>query len=476
LTPQNATLLFALGILGLFLLARDRKAHTSAALWIPVVWLWIAASRPVSEWLAPADSQGAALSLVTPEQLMDGSPLDRYIFSALLIAGIIVLGVRGRRLLRLLRANVPILLFFLYCGVSSLWSDYGDVSFKRWVKALGDLVMILVVLTEFDPSAAVKRLLQRAAFLLIPASVLLVKYYPDLGRLYSPFTGEGSCTGVTSHKNQLGYVCLLLGLGSVWRIIEVGRSEMGGSRQSTRKTKNGLLLAHAVILVMVMWLFWMANSMTSFACFVMAVVLLVTTNFRAVGRRPGLVHLLVATILMVSVSALFLNLGSGLVQSMGRDPSLTGRTDLWNLVLGMAHSPLLGTGFDSFWLGKRLQHIWDLYWWHPVQAHDGYIDVYLNLGAVGLTLLAVLLLAGYRNIVAAFRVDSRSGSLRLAYFVVAVAYNFTESAFKVMDPIWIFLLLSMAAVPGGWVRVRSRKAVAVAVAEPPPAVPSLAGA
>jgi len=296
-----------------------------------------------------------------------------------------------------------------------------------------------------DCLAAVKRVLARGAFLLIPASVYLVKYNPDLGRVYSPFTGEASYTGVTSNKNQLGYVCLLFGLGAAWRII-VDLRDWRGNRGSRIRH----LIAQSAVLVMVLWLFHMANSMTSFACFLMASTLLIATNFWALGRRAWMVHAFVATILAVSVSALFLDVGSGLLQTMGRDPSLTGRTDIWKLVLGMAHSPLFGTGFDSFWLGKRLEHIWDIYWWHPVEAHDGYIDIYLNLGLVGLILLTLVLVAGYRNIIAAFRRDSRSGSLRMAYFVVAVAYNFTESAFKWMDPIWIFLLLAMTATPGTW--------------------------
>jgi O-antigen ligase len=461
LTPQNATVLFAFGIMGLFLLARDGKARTSKALWIPVVWLWIAASRPVSGWLSGSGGVSADASLGTADQLLDGSPLDRFFFTGLIAIGVIVLFMRSRRVGGLLRANVPILLFFLYCGVSTLWSDYTDVSFKRWIKALGDLVMVLIVLSDSDPLAAVKRLLARLAFLLIPASVLLIKYYPDLGRMYSPFTGEAASTGVTTNKNQLGYVCLLLGLGCAWRVLEAVRD-----RQGTRRSRSGLLIAHGTVLAMAIWLFWMANSMTSFACFLMAVTLLVAAHVRAFARRVWLVHLQVAAILIISFSALFLNVGSGLVQSMGRDPSLTGRTDIWKLVLGMVRNPLFGTGFNSFWLGKRLEKVWSVYWWHPMQAHDGYIDLYLNLGVVGLTLLAVILVAGYRNIVAAYRRDSHLNSLRLAYLVVFVAYNFTESALM-MSPVWIFLLLSTTAVPGGWGRTQPRKAVTLPPLSPP---------
>src|SRR5438128_11540843 len=106
--------------------------------------------------------------------------------SGILADGMIVLLARGRRSATFLRANGPILLFFLYCSASVLWSDYPEVAFKRWIRALGDIVMVLVVLTDTDPSAAVKRLLARSGFLLIPLSVLLIEYYPELGRGYIP--------------------------------------------------------------------------------------------------------------------------------------------------------------------------------------------------------------------------------------------------------------------------------------------------
>jgi O-antigen ligase len=154
-----------------------------------------------------------------------------------------------------------------------------------------------------------------------------------------------------------------------------------------------------------------------------------------------------AVFLAIPIGALFLNMGSGLVQTLGRDTTLTGRTDVWKRVLSMSVNPLLGTGFESFWLGKRLETLWQIYWFKPTEAHNGYIEVFLNLGWIGLFLLAVVLVMGYRRITGEIRRGENEAGLRLAFLFVAISYNFTEAAFKTMHPVWILLLLSIMAVP-----------------------------
>jgi exopolysaccharide production protein ExoQ len=454
---QIATLAFALGILGLFAIDRDRKVRTSKALWIPVIWVSIAASRMVSQWLTATGWANVGVRITSTDQVLEGSPFDRYFLMAVVAIAVIVLIGRGPRVGTVLRANGPIVLFFSYCAISTLWSDYPDVAFKRWIKALGDVAMILIILTDRDPQAAVKRFLSRVGFLLIPVSILLIKYYPNLGRAYYTHQGTFLNVGVATGKNELGIVCFLFGVASVWRLWRAlkGAASKGRTRQ---------LVAHSVLLVTVMWLFAMANSMTSLSCFMMASLIIVITSLRA-ARAPWLVHGLVAVLLAVSFSALFLHIGSSLVETMGRDATLTGRTGVWDVVLSMTGNPLFGTGFESFWLGKRLDKIWNIYWWHPNEAHNGYLEVFLDLGWIGIGLLAVVMVTGYRNIISAFRRDPDAGGLRLAYFVTGIAYNFTESAIRIMHPVWIFFLLAAIAVPGGWTRTRATRAVAVAQPE-----------
>jgi O-antigen ligase len=143
-----------------------------------------------------------------------------------------------------------------------------------------------------------------------------------------------------------------------------------------------------------------------------------------------------------SVTYLFPGVFVFIVESLGRDPTLTGRTELWATLLEMSAHPWLGAGFESFFLGDRLELLWEKYWWQPNQAHNGYIEIYLTLGRVGLILMGVLMWTGYRNAVQVFREDPMAGSLRLTFLIIALVYNVTEAAFKVVHPIWIVFLLA----------------------------------
>jgi O-antigen ligase len=433
--PIVATAIFACIIAGLFWLDRDRKEHTSWALWIPVTWFAIVCSRPVSLWLNPYASLDSA------DQVMDGSPLDRLVFSLLLVVAFPILAQRWAYVRALLSENGAILLFFFVGAMSLLWSDYPGVALKRLVKAFGDFLMVLIILTERNRLCAIKRLLNRLGYLLIPLSVLLTKYYPHIGMAYNEWTGTPFYTGVTMNKNTLGVICLCLGLGAIWRLIDLYKNK--GNGRIRRMAANGLLLA------MVLRLFQLMDSMTSLSCFLMASMLLWVASFRAVVRRPILVHLMIAVMLAGSFSVLFLNVSPGTLQAIGRNPTLTERTYLWKQLLDHVDNPWVGTGFESFWLGSRLDEIWRLNPWLPNQAHNGYLEIYLNLGWLGVVLLLAVILAGYWTVQYAWRHADQAGNLRLSLFFVGLVYNFTEAAFfRMQSAAWLFFMLAVVQVPG----------------------------
>lgn len=431
--PPLAAVTFIFGILWLFKLDRQAEGQTSKAVWIPVLWLLIAGSRNVGEWLnlgAPVD-RGA--------RYLEGNPLDRAVLSTLIALGVVVLLTRRRQVGALFRASTPVLLFFFYCGFSSLWSDFPDVSFKRWFRGLGDVVMVLVILTDPDWVSALKKVLARVGFLLLPLSVLFIRYFPAWGRGYNA-AGTGTFwTGVTSDKNGLGMICLIFGLGAVWRFIEIYQAREGEDR-----TKP--LLARGILVMTTLYLLWESDSMTSISCFVLAGSLMLATGRWPLARRPAITFLLAATAVGVSAFVLFGG-ATGVLQAMGRNPTLTGRTEVWNVVLPFAQNPILGAGYESFWLGDRLSKIGELTSNGIQEAHNGYLEIFLNLGWMGLILLALVIATGYRKVALAIRQDPFTGKVRFAYFVLALIYNFTEAGFKMMNPVWIFFLLAVMAPP-----------------------------
>lgn len=414
-----------IGIFILFVLDRDREApQVSKALWIPCVWMFLACSRPVSLWFH------VRMIGTSADDLLEGSPLDRNVITILIACALIILVIRGPRLTSVLRANGPMLLFLLYCGVSIFWSDFPDVAGKRWLRALGDVAMVLVVLTEPDPDAAVERLFARTGFWVFPLSIVF-----DLGRGLS---GLEYHAGLTTDKNMFGMVCLILGLAAVWRLfktISYDEAEGRGRR----------IFAQGVIALMATWCIWTGKSGTSTACFFVGIFLIIVAK-RWLSRKPVFLHLVVVSLVFLALYAAILNPDMGVVSAMGKDPTLTGRTDVWKTVIGMAPNPLVGAGFESFWLGPRLKKLWDIYVWRPNEAHDGYIEVYLNLGWIGLCLLATFILTSYFKAAKGLRIAADIARLRFAYIVIAVIYSLTEAGFRMFSSVWIAFLLSASAI------------------------------
>jgi len=375
----------------------------------------------------------------SPGQYLEGSPTDAAILTGLLLAGILVLVARRRRFVGFMSANRWIILFLFYCLVSVLWSDYPLVAFKRWSKFLGNVTMVLIVLTDTHPAAAIKRLFARTGFLLIPISMLLIKYYPALGRGYSQNVWRTFYSGVSTDKNGLGAVCLVFGLASLWRFVEA-------IREKTNPGRIGSIVAHGTILGITLWLLYMANSSTSTVCFALggAVVLIGAR----MARRPATIHAIVAATATVGVlSFIFDDAWTAMVHALGRETNLTGRTDIWNDVLNLHVNPVIGTGFESFWLGARAEYFWSKYVFHPNEAHNGYLEVFLNEGWIGVVLLALVIVFGYRSVVAAFRQNLPWATLMLSFLAISAIYNITEAAFKVIHPVFIAFLFAVIVVP-----------------------------
>jgi O-antigen ligase len=329
-------------------------------------------------------------------------------------------------------------LYFLFGLLSVTWSDFPEIAIKRWVKSIGDIVMAMLVFTDDDPLLALRRFLARLSFVLFPLSLLFIKYYPNLGRYHEPWTGAMFNGGVTTNKNSLGVVVYLLSLGALWQILRLRKAT--GEPNRTRR-----YVAQCAILAFGIWLLYLANSATSTACFTIGCILMLVTTLPRFAGRPRDVQAFVLIFVLVGGLLKFTGADKFVVHALGRKPDLTGRAnEIWPLLISMAPNPLLGAGFESFWLGPRLLQIWNAFPnLYVNEAHNGYIEIYLNFGVVGLILILGLLLHGAFTSISGFRIDPCASSLMLAYVLTTAMYSYTEAGFRTLSVPWGFLLIAI---------------------------------
>ena len=431
LPPSMASCLTVAFII--FLFGRDirQKPDVSGALWLPFIWLVISCSRALSQWL-----NIFGLPVSGAVSVEEGSPLDAWFFFALIAAGSCVLVKRQVRVSEVIQNNGWLIVFLLYCFISITWSDFPFVAFKRWIKILGHPIMALIILTEPNPDQAVKTLLKRCAYVIVPVSILFIKYYPKLGRAFDTWTGQPMNTGITENKNMLGSDCMILGLFFFWYLLQTWKTD----RSTWRRTELRLI---AGFLIGIWWLFSKAHSATPLTSLCVGILVVLFVGNRLINKNFIGTYLLAALVLLV-VAELAFGVSGSFSEALGRGSGFSGRTLLWTHLLKVDIDPILGTGFESFWLGKRPELLQGLFLYIPNEAHNGYLEIYLTLGLIGLFLLIGLFIATFWKIRLELFRNFEWARFRLGFFAAVILYNWSEAAFRTVSAIWfIFYIIAM---------------------------------
>lgn len=428
MSAKLATFICIILICYLFWMDRKESSGQSHALWLPIFWMFLAGSRTVSQWLA----LGTAIDPL--EAYSEGTPLDRDIYLVLIIVGIIVLLRRKPDWNQLLSRNKWLWLYFVFCLMSILWSDETFVSFKRWVKALGTVVMVLIIMTDKRPYDALGVCIRRLSYLLIPLSILFIRYYPELGRSYH--MGTVMYSGVAYSKNTLGQLCLLSGIYFSWCLLLRRGYELntGGYRR---------ILIDLIFISLTIWVLYYANSATSLACLIAVVCFLIVSRLKIFTENPkALVTLSIMIGVIVCVMEYFFDLSKLVISGLGRNTDLTSRLPMWELLLSWDINPWIGVGYENFWSGDRLIAIWQE-WPSIIQAHNGYLDLYLNIGIIGLALILISIASGLKSALFHATYDHAGGMLKVALIVAAVLYNWTEAAIKPIGNMAMMMLIGI---------------------------------
>lgn len=333
------------------------------------------------------------------------------------------------KLLRALPFVIPLVAIW-----SAAWSPLPLTSLRGSV----ELLTVTVAAWGLSRALSLRSLigvLSLALRLLMLLSLVAVVVRPDIGLVSDAYEG-GAIKGVFVHRNALAFAAVLALVTA-------------GVRHGTAKRRLvffDLALAGGCLIG--------ARSQTSLIT--AAVVLALWAAVRFSVRFKGTARLAVPVVFAVSAAVALTWVTASfaeLTKFLGRDITLTGRTDIWAAVIRESeNAPILGGGWDSVWhrgLGVSYR-IWSSVGFEMYHAHNGYLDMLLQLGAVGLMLLmTVTLFTIYYSTRIALGDANRTLLWPVSMGIVLLIANLTESSLTTSAGFMMLLLAFFYATRPG---------------------------
>jgi O-antigen ligase len=232
--------------------------------------------------------------------------------------------------------------------------------------------------------------------------------------------------GVTTQKNGLGRLCLTAVFFLAWSLHK-------------QRNKGNLDLVRykdypdAVVLAIALYLLtggffsttYSATAIGSLALGLILFILLLWLRNSRIATAKLMLQALVLSLLCYGIATLFLG-GSTLIQftsMLGRDSSLTGRTDVWSALLPTAlQKPILGRGIGGFW-NETTRAMYQI-----SEGHSGYLDLLLEFGLVGLLFFSLFLLSSGKRAAEGLAHDFYWNSFWICYLVIVIVHNTTETS------------------------------------------------
>ncbi len=238
----------------------------------------------------------------------------------------------------------------------------------------------------------------------------------------------GAWRGVYVHKNDLGSA---MTFGAITFFLNAI-----ANYKFRRVMWAGFIMTMAVIVA----------SKSSTGLLVVLVVMVLTPFYKALRwhHSKALPFLIMTILIGGSLVLLSISSAEAVLTSLGRDITLTGRTEIWPAVLQkIAQRPWLGYGYETFWLGEWEGETADVWRqlaaeFEPHHAHNGFLDLYLGLGLLGLICFGFSFISNsLRAFLWARQVQGAEGLMPLLYLTPLILINLSESRFMLGGIYWL---------------------------------------
>lgn len=385
------------------------------------VFLLLLSSMNVITALTPSFKEQTELKVFSADVDMTSVAIEAGLYTF----GTVLLLTRWQRVLRAARGVWPLLVLAILACMSTVWSVQPRVSLRRSVLLLAATIFAIYIGERYSIKAFA-HLLARTLCVMMLLIVLFSLVAPEYVVDYSAY--GGAWKGLSAYKNTFGEhmaVALLL-------LILVRFHRFPGTRYAFLLTAAGLLL--------------LSHSVTATVCGILTLAAIPMWRLMRSEQRL-LVCALVALIFILGMFCI-LTFPGPIFQVLGRDATLTGRTRLWTLLLPViANHPLLGYGYSAFWAGLNpdVQSVWIGARRLVPVADNGYIDLCLSLGLVGVSLFLYVFVGAFRRAMEYIRSEPGFiGLWPITYLCIFAADNICESALLTRGtfPFLVFAILA----------------------------------
>jgi len=241
--------------------------------------------------------------------------------------------------------------------------------------------------------------------------------------MYGRWSGAETWVGVTTQKNALGRLVLLAAFFLIWVLVtKYHRKFVTASKYQTHADVSVLILT--LLLLSGPGGHYSATAIVSLTAGLATFAGLLWMRKRHMILGPRVFPVILMIIIGIGILQPFMGGSSvvGAASTLGRNVTLTGRTDIWaSLVPDVMKNPIQGVGFGGFWTRANREA-------HDIgEAHNGYLDVVLELGFLGVLFVVIFFLTSCRKAQKVMALDYELGSFWICFMLMVVIHNITES-------------------------------------------------
>lgn len=346
-----------------------------------------------------------------------GSVVGQLVYGTFYVFAATQLVTLRARVKTLLLISIPLLIFVCILLASTFWSTNPQTTLRNAVEMVGTTAIAYYIVGRFKLNNFLDLLCTAFGIIAAICSYLIV-FVPILGK--SDYGASGWC-GFYGEKNHFGTV---MGFAIITTLINAMQS---------KGRKRIILSCLSIYCTLLIFGSQSATALIVTATTAFVIVTIRVCRIRRFGSFIGVCLVICGAAILTLIAATGFNLDS-FFSLIGRDSTLTGRTDFWpGILLAISDRPIFGFGYSAFFLpnGPADGYIGNTTgWWHPSHAHNSYYQILLDVGFTGGAVFAVTLVIGFlRAANKAFVQASASEAWPLAIILFLTLGSFTETYF-----------------------------------------------